>query len=177
MQIVLDQDWWEVADDMLLGEIFSQVSDRAQAKQRFVTSLSIGERRLTDRDLEPTLLARVGNEVGPIKATSKALKDILAEAQPTLTQFETELKTEGQALISSLRAGLNGVNSVDAWLGRFADYVEMVELVRTQAGDRSQETSLAPWISELLEARTASDSVRVADVLEFELIPRMGRQN
>jgi ABC-type transporter Mla subunit MlaD len=177
MQIVLDQDQWEVADGTLLGEIFAQVSDRAQAKERFVTSLSIGERRLTDRDLEPTLLARAANEVGPIKATSKALKDILAEAQPTLTQFETELKAEARTLLSSIRAGLNGVNSVDAWLGRFADYIEMVELVRTQAGDRSQETSLTPWISELLEARTAGDSVRVTDVLEFELIPRMSQKS
>lgn len=177
MQIVLDQDQWEVADETLLGEIFAQVSDRAHAKQRFVTSLSIGARRLTDRDLEPFLMVPAGKEVGPIKATSKALKEILVEAHPTLVQFETELRDEGRGLIASLRAGRDGVRSVDAWLGRFADYVEMVEMLRAQVVDQEREASLAPWISELLDARTSWDSVRVADLLEFELIPRMGQAN
>jgi hypothetical protein len=33
--------------------------------------------------------------------------------------------------------------------------------------------TLLPWIQELLDARSCADPVRMADVLEYELLPRL----
>ena len=42
MRITLDQDQWDVSDDQPVSEALMQVSDRAHARQRLVTSLKLG---------------------------------------------------------------------------------------------------------------------------------------
>ena len=39
MRITLDHDQWDVSDDQLVSEVLMQVSDRAYARHRLVTSL------------------------------------------------------------------------------------------------------------------------------------------
>ena len=60
--------------------------------------------------------------------------------------------------------------SLDAWLGKLADYIELVESGRRTA---PSSKALTPWVQELLEARAERDVVRLADLLEYELIPRL----
>ena len=64
MRITLDHDQWDVSDDRPVSEVLTQVSDRAHAQHRIVTSLKLGGRPITDRDLQPTLLNKLLNEVG-----------------------------------------------------------------------------------------------------------------
>jgi hypothetical protein len=65
------------------------------------------------------------------------------------------------------------VESIDTWLGRLADYTELLEAGRTQGVAGLSSAAILPWIQELLAARTSSDAVRVADLLEYELLPRL----
>ena len=77
MRITLDQDQWDISDDQLVSEVLTQVSDRAYARHRLVTSLKFGGRPITDRDLQPLLLNKRLDEVGPIEACSQNIPCLL----------------------------------------------------------------------------------------------------
>ena len=51
MHITLDEEQWQVSDESSLMEILATISDRAQAQHRMVTSLTIGGKAISDRDL------------------------------------------------------------------------------------------------------------------------------
>ena len=172
MQITLDEDQWDMSDEATVMEILAQVSDRAHAKHCLVTSLEVGGRPLTDRDLQPLFLARTGREAGAVRARSQTVTDIVADAQTTLEQYGRQLRAEGNQLVPALRAGQGRSAQFDAWLGRISDYVEATE--GTFAGTLSNGAgSLVPWLSELLQAISEQDSVRIADLLQYEILTRL----
>ncbi len=173
MQVILDHEEWEVANEVLLADVLAQVSDRAQAQSRIVTSLIVGGRSLSDRDLEPTLLATKAGEAGGVHATSQAMSEVLQAAQHSLRKYAGLLRDEGAALVRPLRIGTGDRGSLDAWLGKLADYLEMTETARAHALPDIPADSLIPWIQEVVDARAAADSVRLADLLEYELLPRL----
>ncbi len=173
MQVILDQEQWEVADDVLLADVLAQVSDRAQAQSRIVTSLTVGDRPLSDRDLEPTLLATKAGETGGVRATSQAVREVLQAAQQSLRKYAGFLRDEGAVLIRSFRTGTGNLGSLDVWLGKLADYLEMTETASAHGSSVSDRNSLVSWVQELMEARNAGDPVRLADLLEYELLPRL----
>src|SRR3954447_6094218 len=72
MHVSLDAEQWAVSDDTSLLEVLAQVSNKAQDRRRIVTSLKIGGRAHSDRDLVPALLARTARESGPVEALSSA---------------------------------------------------------------------------------------------------------
>ncbi|TKB92018.1 MAG: hypothetical protein E8D41_09050 [Nitrospira sp.] len=173
MRITLDQDQWDVSDDQLVGEVLAQVSDRAHARHRLVTSLKLGGRLITDRDLQPMLLGMLLKEVGSIDACSQDIPQIMTNATPTITRFSSTLKAEAQGFLTPLR--MNGIipSALDRWFGQLADYMELLQVAgpSSQAGDDLQ--ALSPWIQDLLDARSIQDPVRIADILEFEILPRL----
>ncbi len=173
MRVVLNEDEWDVQEELSLGEILAQVSNKAHAKRHLVTSLTVGGRPLTDRDLQPVFLAQQAKNAGPVKASSRPLAAILQEAQPSMREFGAQLKADAEPLVAMLRVGMGGFASLDSWLGRLADYVEMTETARAHALPDMPADSLIPWIQEVVDARAAADSVRLADLLEYELLPRL----
>lgn len=173
MQVILDHEEWEVANEVLLADVLAQVSDRAQAQSRIVTSLIVGGRPLSDRDLEPTLLATKAGEAGGVHATSQAMSEVLQAAQHSLRKYAGLLRDEGAALIRPLRIGTGDRGSLDAWFGKLADYLEMTETASAHESPMCCRDSLVPWVQELMEARNAGDLVRLADLLEYELLPRL----
>jgi hypothetical protein len=173
MHITLDEEQWQVSDESSLMEILATISDRAQAQHRIVTSLTIGGKAISDRDLAPGFLNQSGKNLGAVQAISKSLHSIITEAKHAIDLFAAQLCTDGQSLLTSLRSGSGHVGSIDTWLGRLADYTEMLEAGRTQGVAGLSAATLVPWIRELLGARSSADPVRVADVLEYEILPRL----
>lgn len=173
MKVILDEDQWTVGDGTPLMEILAQVSDRAYAQNRVVISLQIGERHLTDRDLTSVLFATSNTVVGPIRATTHSMSQVIKGVDESMGRFAGLLKTDGHGLVQSIRAGETPRALLDAWLGRLADYLECQEVKRSQGDKDSSPQFLAPWISRLVEARIASDWVAVADILEYEIVARM----
>ena len=173
MHITLDEEQWQVSDESSLMEILATISDRAQAQRRIVTSLSIGGKAISDRDLAPGFLNQSGKNLGAVQAISKSLHSIITEAKHAIDRFADQLRTDGQNLLTPLRSGAGDVGSIDTWLGRLADYTEMLEAGRTQGVAGLSAATLLPWIQELLGARASADPVRVADVLEYEILPRL----
>ncbi|HJU04501.1 MAG TPA: hypothetical protein VJ692_05060 [Nitrospiraceae bacterium] len=176
MRVQLDHEQWEVADDATILQVLAEVSDRAQAQQRVVTSLCFNDRRLTDRDLQPALFARTASEAGPIRATSQPMEDIVAGVEPQLRRFAVLIREQGQALIDPLRTSTAPVQSIDAWLGLLADYVEAIEVRLSCKHSDIGSSLVSPWIGPLLDAREAGDVVRLADILEYELLPCLPEQ-
>jgi hypothetical protein len=177
MRITLDQDQWDVSDDQSVSEVLTQVSDRAHARHRLVTSLKLGGSPITDRDLQPLLLSKLLKEVGPIDACSQNIPEIMTNAAPAIAKFTSTLKDEAQGFLAPLR--MNGVipSALDRWFGQLADYVELLQAAgpgRPAGGDLQAFSS---WIQELLDARFIQDPVRLADILEFEIIPYMDSGN
>lgn len=173
MRITLDHDQWDVSDDQPVSEGLTQVSDRAYARHRLVTSLKLGGRTITDRDLQPLLLnARLG-EVGPIEACSQNIPEIMRNAAPAIARFASTLRAEAHGFLTPLRTSGVIPSALDRWFGQLADYVELLQAAGqgTQAGSELQVFS--PWIQELLDARSIQDSVRMADILEFEILPHL----
>jgi hypothetical protein len=173
MRITLDKDQWDVSDDQSLSEVLTQVSDRAHAQHRLVTSLKLGGSPITDRDLQPMLLSRLLKEVGPIDACSQNIPEIIMNAAPAITKFAATLKTEAQGFLTPLR--MSGIIplGLDRWFGQLADYVELLQAVgqgRPAGGDL---LAFSSWVQELLDARSIQDPVRVADILEFEILPHL----
>lgn len=173
MHIKLDGEQWEVADTTSMMEALADVSDKAHAKHRIVTSLRAGDRTITDRDLDPAFLARTGRDCPRIEATSKSLSAIVGDAAKTIDLFSAQLKQDGLTLLASLRSGRGGFAALDAWLGSLADYAEMLGAAQPHSSHGNPAATLIPWIQELLEARSSHDSVRVADLLEYELLTRL----
>jgi len=64
-------------------------------------------------------------------------------------------------------------SALDRWFGQLADYMEFLQAAEqgSQAGGDLQ--ALSSWIQELLDARSMQDPVRLADILEFEVLPRL----
>lgn len=174
MDIKLDEERWQLPDDTSLMEALAQLSDKAERKGCLVTSLSVGGRNITDRDLDPTFLAQTGAQVSRIEAVSQSLRAIMAGAAETIRLFSSQLRQDGQTLVGPLRAGRGGFASLDAWLGRLADYAEMAQAGGTQGLSDPAGTKTLQWIKELVDARHASDPVRLADILEYELLPALG---
>jgi hypothetical protein len=171
MRITLDQDQWEISDDHLVSEVLTQVSDRAHARHRLVTSLRLGGRTITDRDLQPLLLNKRLDEVGPIEAYSQKIPEIITHAAPAIARFASTLRTDAQGFLIPLR--MNGVipSAVDRWFGQLADYVELLQAAEQGRPAGGDLLTLSSWIQELLDARAVQDTVRMADILEFEVLP------
>ena len=173
MRITLDHDQWDVSDDQPVSDALTQISDRAHVRHRLVTSLKLGGSPITDRDLQPMLLSKLLKEVGPIDACSQNIPEIMTSAAPTITKFASTLKAEAQGFLTPLR--MNGIipSGLDRWFGQLADYVELLQAAgpgRPAGGDLQ---ALSSWIQELLDARSIEDPVRMADILEFEVIPHL----
>jgi hypothetical protein len=160
MHITLDEEQWQLPDETSVMEVLAAISDKARAQHRIVTSLTIGGNAINDRDL-----------IGDARAASKSFHCIITEAKQAIGRFAAQLRTDGQGLLIPLRSGTGQVGSIDAWCGRLADYMEMLEAGAKQGVDGLTPAPLLPWIQELLGARTNADPIRVADLLEYELLP------
>ncbi len=170
MHVSLDEEQWQASDDATVMEILADVSDRATARRHVVTALQIGGSVITDRELQPQFLARAAKEVGAIVATSQPLTQLYSEVAAAAARLGAQLKAEGVGMIGGLRIGVGGWPHFDAWVGRLADYLEACEAVESR---RSESAVLAPWINELMRGREQRDAVRVADLLQYEVVPRL----
>ena len=171
MRITLDHDQWDVSDDQPVSEVLTQVSDRAYARRRLVTSVKLGGRPITDRDLQPMLLSKLLKEVGPIEACSQDIPEIMSNAAPAITRFASTLQAEALGFLTPLR--MSGIipSALDRWFGQLADYVELLHAAGQGSPAGGDLQSLSSWIQELLDARSIQDPVRMADILEFEVLP------
>lgn len=170
MHVTLDQDHWEVATAMTLGEVLADISEKSHARSRLITSLTVDQRTITDRDLDPAFLGEPIARFSRLTATSQTMDDVMRGAAQSIQQYATLLRSEARELAAEFRMGEERLTLLDAWLGKLADYIELVE-----SGHRSpsSNSALTPWVQELLDARTARDLIRLADLLEYELLPRL----
>jgi hypothetical protein len=173
MRVSLNTEQWTVRDDTSLLEVLADISNKARGRGHIVTALKIGGRPHTDRDLIPSLLARAAKDSGPVEALSSATTDILLGAKEAVTKFGDHLKTEAATLTRLMRSGTVNMASVDQWLGQLAEYMEITERAQAQQVPGFHQDSLGHWVEQLIDARAIRDLVRMADVLEYELIPRI----
>ena len=174
MHITLDGERMELPDDTSMMNALAALSDKAHARHRIVTSLTVGGNPISDRDLTPPFLNQRVRDVGAMQAASQSLHAIIQDAKQAIERFAAELQSDGQVLLAPLRSGTAQVGTIDAWLGRLADYTEMLDAGQTQGVEGLSSAALVPWIQALLGARTTADAIRVADLLEYELLPRLG---
>ncbi|HEU4685405.1 MAG TPA: hypothetical protein VFS39_12950 [Nitrospira sp.] len=173
MQVTLDSEHWTVGDDLSLLEVLAQVSDKARGRGRIVTELKIGGRIHTDRDLIPSLLARKGKDAGSVEAVSSTTADLLSGAKDAVSQYGAQLKAEGGRITQVLRTGALALSDLDQWLGQLADYMEITERGAAHRIPGFHSAGLSAWVEHLMDARTHRDCVRMADLLEYELLPRL----
>jgi hypothetical protein len=95
----------------------------------------------------------------------------MTNATPTITRFSSTLRAQAQGFLTPLR--MNGIipSSLDRWFGQLADYMELLQVAGP--GSQADLQALSPWIQDLLDARSIQDPVRIADILEFEILPRL----
>jgi len=173
MQITLDHETWDVAEDARLSDVLADLGGKARKRERIVDSLNVGGRIITDRDLQPAFLAQTVAIAGPVRATTKSVAEMLRCGSESARRFADALHAEGANLLARFRVGDADLGILDQWLGGLADYVEYVEHVRAQGSGGNAPSSLTCCASELLDARRSEDMVRIADVLEYELLPRL----
>jgi len=177
MQIRLDDDQWVAPTAASLEDVFAELSERAHAKARIVTTIMLDRRRLTDRDLEPGLLKESSAKFGNLVATSRTQEEIFQDAWGAIRRYRELVVQEGSSLASQLRLGKQDLPSLDRWLGKVAD---LLELIGNQASNYEADSIVsekAEWIEELLVARQLGDTVRMADLLEYEILPRLSSEN
>jgi hypothetical protein len=172
MHVTLDQEQWEVGSDRTLGEVLADVSERAHTKARIVTSLVVDQRRITDRDLDATFLAERSSRFIQLTATSQSQEDIVKSAEPSIKRYAENVHAEGVSLAGAFRTGRGAFPPLDAWMGKLADYLELVE--GSPKGIQGSG-GLASSVQDLLKARTDRDLVLIADLLEYEILPRLKR--
>ena len=170
MRVTLDQDHWEVAGDLTLGEVLADMSEKAHARARLITSLLVDRRVITDRDLDPAFLAEAAARYAAVQASSRAIDEVLHGAGGPLRRYAGLLREESLALAACFRQGDESFTRLDTWCGQFADYVECLESAPVPSGP---DRSLVSWARELLQARADRDLVRLADLLEYEIGSRL----
>lgn len=170
MHVTLDQDQWEVVNTISLGEVLADLSEKAHARSRLITSLTLDQRTITDRDLDPAFLGEPIGQYGRIQATSQTMEEVMRGATSTIHQYTALLRQEAQELATQIRLGEERLTSLDAWLGKLADCLELLE---SKEAPLPPDRAMTPWVQALLEARAERDLVRVADLLEYELAPRL----
>jgi hypothetical protein len=173
MQITLDQDHWEADAPLTMEHALTEVSERAHARARIVTKLQLDHRTITDRDLDPAFLAESVACFRQLTAVSQPMPELIQAAEGSMRKYADTLRADGMALISPLRFEPLPLSALDAWLGRLADYFEFIEGASATVQTGTGTSILAPWIQQLLEARAAGDLVRLADLLEYEILPRL----
>ncbi len=173
MNIKLDNDQWQAANGTTLGEILADLSERAHAKLRIVTTVTLDHRRITDRDIDPTLLQELSGKYRELVATSATQQAILESARGAIDRFQELVVEEGTSLVGQLRLGGQDLSLLDLWLGKVADVVEIMTNGQKQPGTESPARVVAEWMEEFLEARRLRDTVRMADLLEYEVLPRL----
>jgi len=173
MQITLDQDHWEVDAPLTMENVLTEVSERAHARARIVTKLQLDHRTITDRDLDPAFLAESVAQFRQLTAVSQPVPDLIRAAEGSMKQYAKSLRAEGAALLSPLRFGRLPFSALDAWLGQLADYLEFIDGASATMQAGTGASTLAPWVQQLLEARAAQDQIRLADLLEYEILPRL----
>lgn len=174
MHVTLDQEQWEAGGMATIGEVLADVSDRAQAQARIVTSLQIDQRAITDRDLDPEFLCAASGKFSRLTAVSQSRDALMESAQQTAAHYAHDLRTEGDSIARAFRTGRSQMGALDLWLGKLADYLELVEGGRTPSRPGEEERPLSAWVHELLGARAQQDLVLLADLLEYEILPRLG---
>lgn len=174
MLVQLDEKTWEVSDTDRLEEVLADLSDRAQAQGRLVTQLVVGDQPMTDRELVPQTLAKAANMFGRIAAKSERMDSILQNSEETARKFGHQIRMIAQQLVEDFRQGRSGIRSLDQWFGQIADYLEWAHIQQSVGGSSPKEPQdLSHWVNELMNARKNMDDVRVADMLEYEIIPRL----
>jgi hypothetical protein len=171
MQVQLDNELWEVDGHVSLQEVLADLSDRAHAKGRLVTKLVVGERSLTDRELIPQTLSRPAKNFQRISAVSERMEYVVQQSEDTARKFVRHIHQAGVSLVENMRAGRSVFPSVDQWFGQMADYLEWAHNYREVGKQPIAVSGLQGWVEELLRARDAKDQVRMADILEYEILP------
>lgn len=170
MHVMLDQEQWEVVSGLSLGDVLADISDKAHARSRLITSLTLDQRTITDRDLDPEFLGESVSRFAHVRAISQSMDEVMRGAASTVQHYADLLRNEAQELASRLRMGDERLTSLDAWLGKLSDYLELVE---SNPSNRAPHLAMAPWVQALLDAHTQRDLIRLADLLEYELAPRL----
>lgn len=174
MLVQLDEATWEVSDTDRLEEVLANLSDRAQAQGRLVTELTVGNRPMTDRELVPPTLSKMASSFGSIAAKSEEINNIIQHSSETGKSFGQELRSQAQDAVKSFRQGRGVIRQLDQWFGQIADYLEWVQIQESVSGRQPKESQdLSYWVNELVNARKNLDEVRIADLLEYEIIPRL----
>jgi hypothetical protein len=173
MNIRLDDEQWQATAHTTLGEVLAELSDRAHAKSRIVTMMTLDQRRITDRDIDQQFLQAPTTRFRDLSATSATQQDILASAQGTIERFRELVVQEGTFLATQCRTGRGDFHTLDLWLGKVADLLELMEHDGLHRAPDHQAQATAVWIEALLEARHHQDMVRMADLLEYEILPRL----
>ena len=173
MNVQLDNEQWQAKVGTTLGEILADVSERAHAKSRIVTTVLLDEHRITDRDIDQQLLQESIAGYRDLVATSATQQEIIESAGESIRRYRELIVQEGAALVSPLRLGKQDVSELDRWLGKVADILELMShsVVSSLPGSSPQSTT--EWIEQLLLARDLRDTVRMADLLEYEILPRL----
>ena len=173
MNVKLDDEQWQAATHTTLGDILAELSDRAHAKSRIVTTMILDQCRITDRDIDQGFLQESTTRYRDLIATSATQQDILNAARGSIERYQGLVVQEGTTLATQFRMGTEDLAGLDLWLGKVADLLELMENGGcNQALDR-QAQSTAGWMEELLTARSLRDFVRMADLLEYEIVPRL----
>lgn len=173
MQITLDHDHWNVDAPLTMEQVLTDVSERAHARARIITKLHLDQRMITDRDLDPVFLAESVTQFTQLTAVSQAMSELIGAAEESVKKYAATLRAEGTALLSPLRFGPWPLSALDAWLGRLADYLEFAASASSTMPAGNGVSPMASWVQQLVEARAAKDVVRMADLLEYEILPRL----
>ena len=174
MLVQLDEETWEVSDAIRLDEVLADVNDRAEAQGRLVTELIVGNQHMTDRELVPLTLSKTASSFGTIVAKSERMNNILEYSEETGNKFGQQLRSDAQQFVKECRRGRSALQQLDQWFGKMADYLEWAHIQQTVLGggvDKAQDLSY--WVGELMNARQTLDEVRMMDMLEYEVIPRL----
>ncbi len=173
MDIKLDGEQWQVGGTATLGDILADLSERAHARSRIVTTVLLDSRRITDRDIDPHLLQQSSANYRHLIATSATQQEIIDSAHGAIERYRRLVVDEGTSLANQFRMGRQDLSAFDLWLGKVADAIEIIENGPKQLGMQSPGQVIAGWIEELLAARRIHDTVRMADLLEYEILPRI----
>jgi len=169
-----------------LGEVYSQLVKTSAVAGRVVTAIEIDGKaipagriwELTDQSIEEvqTLELTTRDSKEMVKEMMVSTRDhvslLISETEKAATMFRVGNELGAQERFGKCASGLQWfLKALDALCGFVdLDYAVM-PMGKTSVGANFEE--LIPVVDQVLQAQAEGDSIQIADLMEYELVPKM----
>lgn len=149
------------------------------AEDSIVVSIAVDGEALTADELDRLELRPIAH-VGQVELVRRPSREVAASVLVQGADYTGQVARAIERIVGDYRAGRT--ERASANLAEVIDSLSVLTNISLSVAGAlpeasralvTQQAEIQPWLQEMLEAQTAQDPIRIADVLEYEIGPRI----